>query len=212
MAQLFPQWSNRIPVYLLLGATASALVVPLLGWYFLSPSFTDVGYQPEQPIPFSHQLHVGELEVDCRYCHRSVEVSAIASLPSSQTCLNCHRLLGKSVEALKPLFESEELDVPLRWIRVHKTPEYAYFDHSLHLAGGIGCASCHGNLAEMERVHQVEPLSMGWCLKCHRHPEKHLRPPALLTYTGQPDAETSHRLASLASELAPPLDCTGCHR
>ncbi len=212
MAQLFPKWMNRVPGFLVLGALGGALATPLLGWYFLSPSFTDVGYQPEQPIPFSHRLHVGELKVDCRYCHRSVEVSAVASLPSTQTCLNCHRLLGNSVASLQPLFESEELNVALRWIRIHKTPEYAYFDHSLHLAGGIGCVSCHGNLGEMDRVHQAKPLSMGWCLDCHRHPEKNVRPPEMLTDPAEPDTAMRAQLAARAASLTPPVDCTGCHR
>lgn len=212
MAQLFPQWINRFPAYLALAAVAAAVGTPLGVWYFLSPSFTDVGYQPEQPIPFSHRLHVGELEVDCRYCHQSVELSAVASLPSSQTCLNCHRLLGRSVAALEPLFESEDLDVPLRWTRVHKTPEYTYFDHSLHLAGGIGCVSCHGDLAAMDRVSQTEPLSMSWCLRCHRHPEEQLRPRGRLTDARALDQQARVELAAQAQQPTPPLDCTGCHR
>jgi len=201
-----------------LGAILGA-VVPLLAvggvWYFGSPEYTDVGYQPHQPIPYSHRLHAGELALDCRYCHASVEVSPVANIPPTQVCMNCHTVIRKESPALEPLRESLRTGEPIHWLRVHKLPDYAYFNHGVHVRAGVGCASCHGRIDTMEVVHQVKPLSMSWCLDCHRQPERSLRPLNQVTnmhWNPPPDqAEFAHRAMS-ERHLKPPVDCSGCHR
>ena len=183
--------------------------------YWFSPSYTDVGYQPLQPVPVSHALHAGELGLDCRYCHSSVEKGASAAVPPTQTCMNCHGWVKTDSEQLQPVRDSWESGNPVPWTRVHMLPDYAYFDHSIHVAAGVGCKSCHGRIDQMEVVYQAEPLSMGWCLDCHRNHEPHLRPldevtnmeydPATAGYDPAADPERTR-------ELNPPVHCSGCHR
>ncbi len=215
MPQIFPEWTNKAPLYLVAGIGVVALVVPILIWYYFSPEFTDVGYRPVQPVPFSHQLHAGELQLDCRYCHAQVEVSSVASVPPTQVCMNCHQLVTRDSEKLAVIRDSMESSLPVEWIRVHKVPEYAYFDHSVHLAAGVGCSSCHGDIRSMEVVTQMEPLSMAWCLECHRNPAPHLREKDQITNTTWKPGK--NQLAFAAEVIAerriqPPEDCTGCHR
>ena len=193
----------------------AALVAPLFVWYYFSPEYTDVGYQPTQPIPYSHALHAGELAIDCRYCHSNVEVSAVATVPPTQVCMNCHQTVGRDRPSLEPLYESASSGEPIEWIRIHKVPEYAFFDHSLHIGAGVGCSSCHGDVASMEVVEQVQPLSMGWCLECHRAPDNHLRPFDEITNTTWEPPSDQAALAAIFREerqIAPPEDCTSCHR
>ena len=184
-------------------------------WYFGSPKYTDVGYRPVQPVAYSHKLHAGDLGLDCRYCHTMVEKSPVAGIPPTQTCMNCHSLVKVDSEKLKPVRESFETGRPIKWIRVHNLPDFAFFDHSVHLRAGVGCASCHGNVAQMEKVMQKEPLSMGWCLDCHRNPDQHLRPFNEVTnMKWTPPSNQAEFAARVIEErqLAPPKDCTGCHR
>lgn len=141
MAQIFPEWSNKVPPFLLVG-----VIVMMVGgvgffWYFGSPKYTDVGYQPEQPIPYSHKLHAGDLGLDCRYCHIGVEVSASAIIPPTQTCMNCHTLIKTDSEKMKLVQESWTTGKPIEWVRVHDLPDYAYFNHSAHINVGVGCES-----------------------------------------------------------------------
>ena len=170
MAQIFPPWWNKLP----LAVAIAGSVVPVLAiagiWYFFSPWYTDVGYSPAQPVPYSHKLHVGELGLDCRYCHASVEISAVANVPPTQTCMNCHQVVKRDSVKLAPIRDSATSGRPMRWIRVHELPDYAYFTHRMHVTAGIGCVTCHGRIDEMETVTQTAPLSMGWCLDCHRNP------------------------------------------
>ncbi len=198
-------------VLALLGAPAAVAGV----WYYFSPSFTDVGYEPTQPVPYSHRLHAGELQIDCRYCHASVELSAVANVPPTQTCMNCHRIVGRSNPALQPLRDSAASGRPLRWVRVHELPEYAYFDHHAHVRAGVGCVSCHGHVEKMDVVEQKEPLSMGWCLDCHRNPRPNLRPLSEITNMDwKPARDPAARERQLAGlhAVAPPVHCSGCHR
>ncbi len=214
--QIFPHWTNRVPVVLLIGFFG--VVGPsttFLVWYYFSPEFTDVGYQPTQPIPYDHALHAGELAIDCRYCHAQVEVSAVASVPPSKVCMNCHSLVKRDSPQLAVLRDSVANNRPIRWVRIHNVPDYAYFDHSVHVRAGVGCVSCHGNIAEMVVVQQAEPLSMAWCLDCHRNPEPHLRPRDQVTnMTWQPGDDHAALAAAWRSELglAPPESCSACHR
>ncbi|MGH9380848.1 MAG: cytochrome c3 family protein [Thermoanaerobaculia bacterium] len=215
MAQIFPKWLNKLPLALGVGLPLVLIVVTAGVWYYFSPWYTDVGYTPVQPVPFSHRLHAGDLRIDCRYCHVGVERAPVASVPSTATCMNCHRLVGQDMATLEPLRASAASGRPLRWVRVHALPQYAYFDHSAHVRAGVGCASCHGDVAVMDRVRQVKPLSMSWCLDCHRHPAAELRPQeAVFDTAWAPPADQLEAGARLAAErgIAPPLDCSGCHR
>lgn len=215
MAQIFPQSANLLPLAL----AVVGLVLPAAGvggvWYYFSPRFTDVGYQPVQPVPYSHKLHAGEMQIDCRYCHASVERSAVANVPPTQACMNCHLLVSRNVESLAPVRDSAKSGMPMRWVRVHKLGEYAYFDHHVHVSAGVGCASCHGRVDEMDVVRQVEPLSMSWCLDCHRNPEPHRRPLSEITNMAwKPARDPEARARQLAGlrAVSPPVDCSGCHR
>ncbi len=215
MAQLFPRWTNKLPVVIAAGAVLILVAIVLFFWWFGSPKFTDVGYQPKQPIDYSHKFHVGKLGLDCRYCHTSVDKAATASIPPTQTCMNCHTLVLPESKKLQPDRDSWSTGQPIEWIRIHKIPDYAYFNHSIHINAGVGCASCHGNVADMERVRQVEPLSMGWCLDCHRNPGPHLRPLDQVTnMQWVPPANHAELAAKLRAErnLNPSEDCSTCHR
>ena len=215
MAQIFPAWWNRLPLAL----AALGVLVPTVAvagvWYYFSPWYTDVGYRPVQPVPYSHRLHVGELGLDCRYCHASVETSAVANIPPTQVCMNCHRLVKKDSPALAPIRDSAASGRPMRWIRVHKLPDYAYFTHNAHIAAGIGCVSCHGRIDEMDVVTQMKPLSMGWCLDCHRNPGPNRRPVSEVTnMRWTPPRDGAALAAQLDRErpVNPPTECSGCHR
>ena len=215
MAQLFPKWLNKLPLYAALGGTVFGLLAVAGVWYYGSPEYLEVGYAPEQPVPYSHALHVGELGLDCRYCHVSVESSPVANIPPTQTCMNCHKIVARDAETLAPVRESFASGRPLRWVRVHNLPDYAYFSHAAHVRAGVGCRSCHGSIHQMEVVTQVEPLSMSWCLDCHRNPAPHLRPTDEVTnmewFPPRDHAEFAQR-AIQEKQLSPPVDCTGCHR
>jgi hypothetical protein len=215
LPQLFPEWTNRIAIL----GTAAGLVslVILIGavWYFGSPEFTDVGYKPKQPMAYSHALHAGELNLDCRYCHSAVERSPVAGIPSSQQCMNCHKVITKDSELLAVLRESISSGRPIEWVRVHKTPDYAFFSHSSHVAAGVGCVTCHGRVDQMVEVRQEYSLSMSWCLDCHKNPGPHLRPVDQVTKMNwNPPADQAELAERLIAEkqLRPPLDCSGCHR
>jgi len=215
LAQIFPRSANRAPLILAL----LVLVVPVAAvagvWYWFSPRFTDVGYRPVQPVPYSHRLHAGNLRIDCRYCHASVEVSAVANVPPTQVCMNCHRVVKVDSPALEPIRESAKSGAPMRWVRVHKLPEYAYFDHHAHVRAGVGCVTCHGHIEEMDVVQQAEPLSMGWCLDCHRNPQPNLRPVSEITnMSWKPARDPAARARQLAGlrHVRPPVECSGCHR
>lgn len=187
----------------------------LLLWYYGSPRYTDVGYRPTQPVPYSHKLHVGDLGMDCRYCHTAVEKSRFATVPPTQTCMNCHRLILPESPRLLPVRESFATGKPIEWVRVHSVPDFAYFDHARHVTRGVGCVSCHGNIAQMDIVQQVEPLNMGWCLSCHRDPGPNLRPLDEVTnMSWQPAADHAQWAQQFMQEnnIQPPKDCSACHR
>ena len=222
MAQIFPRWSNRIPLAIAASVPIAVAAITFFFWYWGSPKFTDVGYRPAQPVPFSHKLHAGEMGMDCRYCHNTVERGAMAAIPPTATCMNCHatgKVLPESPK-LAALRTAVATETPVHWKRVHMLPDYAYFNHSAHLAAGVGCASCHGRIDQMPVVTQNQPLSMGWCLDCHRNPTPNLRPLDRITDMAwdQSDAKKSYDPASdphrarKADTLQPPQHCSGCHR
>ncbi len=215
MAQIFPQWTNKTPVIIIMLAFVSLVAIVGFFWYFGSPKYTDVGYRPKQPVDYSHKLHAGDLGIDCRYCHWAVEESRFSNIPSTQTCMNCHQLILPESEKLLPVRESFGTDTAIEWVRVHMLPDYAYFDHSAHVNAGVACQSCHGNVAQMDVVTQVEPLSMGWCLDCHRNPAPSIRPLDQVTNMNWSPPENQLELAHQFIQehnINPPVDCSGCHR
>jgi hypothetical protein len=181
MPAIFPKWANRLPAIL---ATALLLVgggVTAGVWYYFTPKYTRVGYQPIQPVSFSHALHVDQVGMDCRYCHDGVENSWYSNVPSAATCMNCHKQILKDDPKLALVRESYELEKPIPWIQIHKLPDYVYFNHSVHVKRGISCVHCHGPVHQMDEVFHAQPLSMTFCLDCHRNPGPNLRPQDKIT-------------------------------
>lgn len=215
---VFPRWSNLLLPAAIVAGMCAPLYVAFIVAYGFSPNTTDVGYQPQQPIPFSHAVHAGQLGIDCRYCHNTVEVAAKAAIPPTQTCMNCHTQIHPESVNLEPLWESYSTGRPVEWIRIHDLPDYAFFNHSAHVTRGVSCVECHGRVDTMEVVWQEHSLSMGWCLECHRDPAPHLRDPDLVTQLEWGwDMEDAERLAEGErwrdiNDLHPSQDCTTCHR
>jgi formate-dependent nitrite reductase cytochrome c552 subunit len=180
MGNFFPRWTNWVPLKIAVCLGFIVVGVALGASYYFTPKYTRVGYEPTQPVPFSHKQHVGELGLDCRYCHSYVEVSGHSNVPTNQTCFNCHgpdkMQVKKESEKLAKVREANESGDPINWIKVHKAPDYVYFNHSVHVNRGVSCVSCHGQINEMEVVKHDQPHSMGWCLDCHREPQNALRP------------------------------------
>jgi hypothetical protein len=222
----FPTWVNKFTIL----AAATAVIV---GGYLatclfaaINPQIINVGHQPKQPVPFSHKLHAGQLKMDCRYCHNTVERAGHAAIPPSATCGNCHggnrttkgeRDLGiirPESTLLKPIRVSLEEHDPVMWERVHDLPDFVYFNHSVHLARGVSCVSCHGRIDQMEVVTQVEPMSMKWCLDCHRNPTPNIRDPELVTQLDfkPDDPETYHEHWAEKLDINPNVSCSTCHR
>ena len=194
-------------------AVAPLYVIGLVA-YGAGPSAIDVGYQPEQPVPYSHALHAGELGLDCRYCHNTVEQAGHAAIPPTSTCMNCHAMVRTTSPKLEPVRRSFETGAPVEWVRIHDLPDYVYFNHAAHVNRGVGCASCHGPVHKMEKVWQHEKLSMGWCLDCHRAPEKFVRPLGEITNMDwAPEDQLAVGRAEVAElGLAPSQNCSTCHR
>lgn len=214
MPQIFPKTANALPVVSLAGALFGGVALIALVWYYFSPEFIDVGYEPEQPVPYSHVLHVDKLGLDCQYCHTNVEVSPLANLPATQTCMNCHSQVRTESLKLLPVRESWATDKPVEWVKVSFLPEYVQFSHAAHVNNGVGCETCHGRVDEMEVVYQAEPLSMGWCLECHRQPELYLRPNSEVTTMGyeHPSDFLERNLDRIAEDgITPPVNCSACH-
>ncbi|APR99440.1 cytochrome c3 family protein [Pajaroellobacter abortibovis] len=208
--QIFSRSINRLPFVGMLVLVLGGLSIIWVIWYYCSPKHTQVGYAPKQPIPYSHRLHAGELGIDCLYCHANAEKSAVAMIPPTQTCMNCHAAIKTDSHKLALVRESWETGKPIEWIRVHRLPEHAYFDHSVHVTAGVGCSDCHGRIDQMEVVRQDQPLSMGWCLDCHRDPGPHLRPRDQITvmdWHHNPSTPTPP-----VRPVSPPQQCSGCHR
>lgn len=214
MPQIFPKKANVLPTVSLMGALFGGVFTILFIWYYFSPEYTDVGYAPEQPVEYSHRFHVGELGIDCRYCHNWVEVSSHSNIPATETCMNCHSQVATESLKLLPVRESWATGQPVEWVKVHHLPDYAQFSHAVHVNGGVGCETCHGRVDQMEVVSQVEPLSMGWCLECHREPELYIRPKEEVTTMGyvQPADFVSRNLERIRTEgIQPPTNCSACH-
>ncbi|MFT5468204.1 MAG: hypothetical protein ACI8UO_003312 [Verrucomicrobiales bacterium] len=176
MGNFFPRWTNILPIKLVIAAMFVGAGAVLAVSYYWTPKQGRQGYMPEQPIPFDHSLHAGQLGMDCRYCHTYVEQSTHSNIPTAQTCMNCHQSVKTESEKLAPLREAVETGEPIKWVEVHHVPDYAYFNHQVHVNRGVSCHSCHGKVNEMPVVYHHETQSMSWCLDCHRAPENKLRP------------------------------------
>lgn len=213
---MFPRWVNYLLPLLILGAVGGAIYVPTLFATGASPKTLAVGYSPDQPIPYSHAVHVGKLGLDCRYCHTTVENAAFAAIPPTQTCMNCHSSVKTDSPKLAPLFESWKSGEPVPWVKVHDLPDYVYFNHSAHVTHGVGCAECHGRVDRMDEVKLEKPLSMGWCLECHRAPEKFIRPADQVTNmdykTGDEAAGKELEKKYGVHSAAYMTSCSTCHR
>ncbi len=225
----FPTWVNKFTILVILvGLTVGGYLATCL-FAAIHPDTINIGHQPKQPVPFSHKIHAGQLKLDCRYCHNTVEKAGHAAIPPTATCGNCHgdsrttaevpgvpgRNLGVIQPAstlLEPVRKSLETGDPIEWERVHDLPDFVYFNHSAHINRGVSCVSCHGRVDQMEVVTQVETMSMKWCLDCHRNPEANIRDPNLVTQldlvVSKEEAAEWHKKL----EIKPNISCSTCHR
>ena len=203
-------------VQLVLLAVLLSLVGGALIWRASTSEPHGVGEAVEQPVPFSHKHHVGDDGIDCRYCHSSVETSAFAGIPPLSTCMTCHSQLYTDTAALKPVVDSWRHGIALHWQRVHQLPDFVYFNHSIHVAKGVGCVTCHGRVDRMPLTWRAKPLSMQWCLDCHRAPQKYLRPRGKvfdMTWQAKDQAALGMALVRRYHIYTRRLsDCSVCHR
>jgi hypothetical protein len=217
MPQIFRPSANSIARSSVVGALL-VIVGALAGIAIFQRSSyaTGVGVPVAQPVMFSHKHHVADDGIDCRYCHTSVEDGAFAGIPSTDVCMNCHREIWNESGMLEPVRESYRTGQPIVWNRVHDLPDFVYFDHSIHLAKGVGCESCHGRVDRMPLTWKVNTLQMEWCLACHREPERYLRPRSEITAMGwKPpggDQLALGRRLVRQYHVASRTDCTTCHR
>lgn len=219
MPQVFHGSFNTIFRVAIVGAGLGAVLFVFVLWVLGgSPYVTGAENVVLQPVPFSHEHHVGRFAFDCRYCHASVEHSSFAGMPSTETCMNCHSQIWVGSEMLRPVRESYRTGQPLRWNRVHNLQDFVYFDHSIHVQKGVGCVTCHGRVDEMPLLRQVAPLTMSWCLQCHRQPERFLRPrDEVFSRTWEPkedQLELGRRLVKEYQIRTPQelTSCSICHR
>jgi formate-dependent nitrite reductase cytochrome c552 subunit len=184
MPAIFPRWINWLPLAVIAALALIGGVVTAGVTYYCTPKYTRAGYEPLQPVPFSHAVHAGQLGMDCRYCHNTVDKSWFSSIPAASTCMNCHSLVLKDDPRLALVRASATNNTPIPWVQVHIVPDYVYFNHEVHVARGISCVECHGRVDQMDEVRHVKPFSMSFCLDCHRNPAAFVRPPDKVTDLG----------------------------
>jgi len=214
MSALFSPKANRIARggLVALPLLAAATLVGLMVWV-RTPAVTGQGRPATQPIPFDHRIHVTGLRIDCLYCHGTADRGASAGLPSTATCQPCHNDVWLSGPLFAPVRQSLASGRPIPWRRVNRLPDFVYFNHAIHASGGIGCESCHGRVDQMARVSQAEPLTMAWCLDCHRNPERRRRPAEAITAMGwRPSARAAAPAPLTAARRAAIVTCSACHR
>ena len=218
MAQIFPRSTNTLARVSLFGAVFLVAGLGWAGWEVVrSPYMTSVGIPRVQPVPFSHKHHVGDVGIDCRYCHSSVEESAFAGIPPTKTCMNCHSVLFVDSQMLEPVRSSFRTGTPLTWIRVNRVADFVYFNHSIHVAKGVGCVTCHGRVDQMPLMWRQQSLYMEWCLECHRQPERFVRPrEQVFNVAWQPPADQLALGRKLVEEYKINTrnltNCSVCHR
>jgi len=216
MSQIFHRSTNTFSKVSIFGAV---FILGFLLWLFgaLSRSSwaTQAGVAREQPVPFSHAHHVGDVGLDCRYCHTSVETSGFANIPPTKTCMNCHSQIWNTSPTLEPVRASFRTDRSIAWTRVHDLPDFVYFNHSIHVNKGLGCETCHGRVDKMPLTWQKASLQMEWCLDCHRHPEQYVRPREAVFQMGyEPpiDQQTLGRQLVKEYKIQSLTSCSTCHR
>jgi hypothetical protein len=214
-----PVHDDLLRALLLFGAAAFAFILFLSYWYWQRATWQWTNVAPDQPVPFSHRHHVGQLGIDCRYCHTGVDKSAFAGLPPTETCMTCHSQLFTQAPLLQPVRDSAARNVPLRWNRVTSLPGYVYFNHSVHINRGVACVTCHGRVDQMATTYRAVEMKMEWCLQCHRNPGPHLVPASQVTnpipdpHAAFTDTSGEPLLAPLsAKEKARLTNCSVCHR
>ncbi|MEZ4333617.1 MAG: cytochrome c3 family protein [Myxococcota bacterium] len=214
---LFPRWSNSLVATLVVAVVVLLVGLPVLLMVFQrTPLVTGRARPVAQPIAFDHRHHVGDDGIDCRYCHDLFVRAPTAGMPTTARCLGCHAQIWNESPLLDALWQSRTEGRPIAWVRVHRLPDFVYFDHSAHVNHGVGCVSCHGRVDRMARIEQFAPLSMGWCLDCHRNPAPRLRPQSRITdLVWRPPPGQERGLASalmLAYDVRSLTRCTTCHR
>lgn len=220
MSKVFPKSANGLPLQIVLfvivlGGLATAGVT-----YYFTPKYTRVGYAPVQPVPFNHALHTGQLGLDCRYCHTAVDKGPHSTVPAAQTCMNCHSIIKKDSPLLAPVRASFESGDPVPWVKIHQAPDFVYFNHSVHVGRGVSCVECHGNITTTElgeTMAQRHPLSMSFCLDCHRDPASRIRDPKDVFNLNSSRLAEQGKAAEAATlvqhmKVNPPQSCSGCHR
>ena len=216
MSQVFHHSTNTLSRVSIFGGIF-ILAFVVWAWAELNASTyaTRAKVPVEQPVPFSHEHHVGGLGIDCRYCHTSVENSSFAGIPPTKTCMNCHSQIWINAPMLEPVRQSFRTDQSLHWIRVHDLPDYVYFNHSIHIAKGVGCTTCHGQIDKMPLTWQESSLQMSWCLDCHRHPEQYVRPKSevfSVAYRPPPNQLEIGRSLVKQYHIQSLTSCSTCHR
>ena len=216
MPQFFPRVANSIIRLSLLLVVAGVSLAMWVGWLIVrSPYETMQDVPRQQPVPFSHKHHVGGLGIDCRFCHTSVEKSSFANVPPTKVCMNCHSQMWTVAPVLQPVRESYRTDRSLEWIRVDDLPGFVYFNHSIHVHKGVGCETCHGRVDLMPLTWQSAPLTMEWCLNCHRHPERFVRPREQVfnvSYTPPADQIRLGNRLIREYHIQRLTSCSTCHR
>jgi hypothetical protein len=219
---MFPKWTNQLPLILLIGLGLMGGGVAAGVTYYFTPKYARVGFQPVQPVPFSHKIHAGDLGIDCRYCHSTVEKSWFSNLPGASTCMNCHNQVLKDDQRLAIVRASATNNTPIAWVQIHHVPDYVYFNHSVHVTRGISCVECHGRVDQMDEVFHAKSLSMSFCLDCHRDPAAHIRPTDKVTNLGWTWSTNGVEAANLQTVEGKKLvehmrveslqSCSACHR
>lgn len=218
MPQLFRPAADTVARVVLIALLVTPFAFAASGYAVMRSQYvTGESITLRQPVPFSHAHHVGQVGIDCRYCHTSVEKAAFAGIPPTETCMTCHSQLFTNAAMLAPVRASLAEKKPLRWNRVHRLPDYVYFDHSVHVTNGIGCSTCHGAVQTMPLMRQVAPLTMSWCLDCHRDPKPFLRPAdQIFNMLWKPPEDQAARgkklLAEYHIDTEHLTDCSRCHR
>jgi hypothetical protein len=216
MSDVFPKWTNKLPGKIVLCAVLIMGTVIGVFWYYFTPEYARTGYQPVQPVPFSHAVHVDQLGIDCRYCHSGVEKSWHSDIPAASTCMNCHNQVLPFDDRLALIRQSNETGEPVPWVQVHKAPDFVFFNHAVHVNRGVSCVHCHGPVNLMEEVWHAESLSMSFCLECHRQPQEFLRPLELvydLNWSTNREAQKElgmHLVREM--NVVSSQNCSACHR
>jgi hypothetical protein len=213
---VFPKWVNCVPLALVILGLLVAGGAHVVFGVFANPGFYETSYRPEQPIPYSHRLPAGQLGLDCLYCHTGAEKSSVAGVPATAVCMKCHKSVKKDSPKLAALRKSVETGQGLEWVRLHRLPDYVHFNHKSHVQVGLACQECHGPVERMERLQVQAPMSMGWCLNCHRKPRGVPQKIQTRDFIKWETAETRDKTVFKSGQrkmpLSPPTNCSGCHQ